>query len=151
MANPQQLAQALMQGNGTVAQPTMINQNQSVNTVRDNPMGTLLRKFTPFLDSSSLAPAVNPNVTSLIPSYNQSGLQYNNPDVQNYYKSVGRPLYLSGPTNNAMINDMSHQLQTNGGGIGQFFNSAFSWQPTKDKQSIYQQWANQINQNSTGQ
>ena len=160
MFSPQKLAQGLMQdrtqplnmvrGTGFQA-PQTISYGPSSYTSPSTytPTNTgLFGKVQGLLDMGNLAPKVNPNVNSLIPNYDQNGLKYNDSFSQDYYNQVKRPLYLSGPTNNAAINDISHQV-SQAGPMGQLFNSMFAFQPTNDpsnswSKSFWQQAADKL-------
>ena len=77
-----------------------------------------------------------------LPTNNAQGqLQYPTSALQSY--SQGNPMYMAGQTNNPIVNDMAHQLQTSTGGMGRLFDRAMSWKPA-NQQSIYEQIASQV-------
>ena len=156
MFSPQKLAQGLMQdrtqplnmvrGTGFQA-PQTISYGPSSYIPPSAPTNTgLFGKVKDLLDMAQ-APTYS-NVNNLIPDYDQNGLKYKDSLSQDYYNQVKRPLYLSGPTNNAAINDMSHQM-SQAGMPGQLFNSMLSFQPSNDPsdswgKSFWQQIADKL-------
>ena len=139
MFSPQKLAQGLMQNSnqplnmvrGTGFQaPQTISYGPSSYTPPSEPVNTGLFGKIQYLMSGLQAPTYS-NVNDLIPNYDENGLQYKDKVSQAYYNQVKRPLYLAGPTDNAAINDISHQL-SQAGTMGQLLNSIYSAKLSND-------------------